>query len=158
QNVGPTLFRVRGDALAQLPVVDLIEQNQRRGHVEIPDVVAARLKVPAVLPRLRLERHDGGTEEIVAPSPGTVVRSPRIAGIDIDEPQVRVQRGLRPNRRAARFPGVTLPGVVSDLTRSWHRIEAPDFPSALGIVRGHATPKRSVTSRQPDEDHPVVVE
>src|SRR5262249_45168512 len=103
--------------------------------------------MPAILARLRLERHDGRTEEIVASSPGAVVRGPRISGTHIDEAQVRVQCRLRPDCGAAGPPGVALPGVVPDLTRPGHRVEAPDLPSRLGIVRGHATAKRPIAAR-----------
>src|SRR6266545_7221753 len=103
------------------------------------------LEVPGVFAGER-HRHDRGREQVVAGAVATHAARFRagIAGREIDEPEIRVDRRRLPDCGAAHLPGVRplgigvvrlWPGVGAKLARRWHGPEPPPLLAGPGIER-----------------------
>src|SRR5207244_6302991 len=103
----PVLAAV-AERLERRPAFGEREQHGGLRAVVIPDVVVDFLEMPAGLAGPEVERDYGGGEEIVA---WTVLAQDVRSGIasrHVDEPQVRVDRGRVPDRRAASLELIAL--------------------------------------------------
>ena len=109
-----------------------------------------RLVVPAQRPCLEVEGDRAVAEEVDADPCRPVVVGRRVAGVDVDHAEVRVDRGLRPD--AAAGPRAVAPGVPGDLPALVlralrNRVEhPPDGPG--GGVGGDDQPARDVSLGQ----------
>lgn len=160
EQVEPTgLARLR-DARPQLAVDVHVEQHDRAGRVVVPDVVVDFLEVPPVLAGLRVERDDRASEEVVAGPFGAVQVRGCVSGGEVQEPEVRIDRGRLPDGRAAVLPRVVVgrPRVVTDLARAGNRVEAPQLLPRRPVERRDPTADPIFTSGDAGVDPAVVVE
>src|ERR1700722_14772393 len=88
QNVNPALLGMGRQCMAHFSVVSLVEQDERRGHIEIPKIVMNRLIVPAIASGGGVQRNNRACEQIISAARGTVVIRPGISCVHINEPQV----------------------------------------------------------------------
>src|SRR5262249_13269420 len=107
ENVDPAGLAGLGDAQAPLAVVDLIEQHDRRGTIEVPQIVMHLLEVPGVF-ALERHRHDRGREQVVAGAvaPHAAGFRPGIAGQRRGEPGGGDAPGASASPRRRRPPGL----------------------------------------------------
>ena len=109
-----------------------VVEHQRRAEIVLPDVVMDRLKIPAHLSRLEIERDHGIVEEIVAGPQLAAVLRHRVPGRQVHQPELGVDRRRRPDRAAAVLPDVAVlrPGLVTRLagSRARRRSSTGYFP------------------------------
>src|SRR5215207_2805563 len=160
EEVEPAGLRCLGNPLVLLAVDLDVEEDDRAGRVVVPDVVVHLLEVPAVLTGLRVDRDNRGGEEVVAPPPAAVQVGGGVAGGEVEEPQLGVDRRCKEERSTAVLPRVVLlrPGVVPLLAWAGDGVEAPDFLAGLGVVRLYAPTDREFATGDARDHHAVVVE
>src|SRR5438876_9634800 len=160
QDVDPAGPAGLGDALARLAVGHGIEEHDRAGRVVVPDVVVDLLEVPDVLAGLRLQRDHRRAEQVVALAHRAVVIRPAVAGREVEEAELRIERGRVPDRGAAahRMVGAGRPGLAATLPRPGQRVPAPLDLAGLGVQRGDAPTHAEFASRDAGVHEAVVVE
>src|ERR1700730_13477425 len=94
------------------------------------------LEVPAIFSRFGLDGNHRDREQIVAGADTAVEIGPWVAGGEIDQAEVGIDRRCLPNGGPAVFPHVVIlrPGVVAELTRTGNGVEGPDQAAVLGVV------------------------
>src|SRR5207302_10555454 len=114
-----------------------VEEHDGARRVVVPDVVVDLLEVPAVLPCRGVDGDDRGCEEIVAGPDVAVVVGRGVAGREIQQAELRIDRRCLPDRRAAVLPGAAglRPGVVTDLAGAGDRVAAPQLLASLRVER-----------------------
>ncbi len=108
EHVEPPRLRRLRDALLAAGV----EQHDGARRVEVPDVVVHLLEVPLQLAGLHVERDDRRGVEVLAGPLATEPVGSRVAGREVEEPEIRIDGGRLPDRRAAaeihlRFPSAS---------------------------------------------------
>src|SRR5688572_1377935 len=113
------------DALARPAVVHRVEQHHGIRRVVVPQSVMHLLEVPAIFPRLRLDRDHGDAEQVVAGPHRAVQIGAGVARREVDEPELGIDGRRLPNGRAAVHPRVVVAGprVVAELAWTRNRIE-----------------------------------
>src|SRR6267143_1809771 len=154
---GPARF---GDALAGPAVDHGIEEHDRTGRVVVPDVVMDLLEVPHVLAGLRLQRDHRRAVQVVAFPHRPVVIGPAVAGREVEEAELRIERGRVPDRGAAAHRMVRAggPGLAATLPRPGQRVPAPLDLAALGVQCGDAPTHAEFAARDAAVHETVVVE
>ncbi len=166
ENVDPACLARLRDALAHLAFVHLLEQDHRARAVEIPQVVVHLLEVPGIFAFER-HRHDRGAEQIIARTIGADANGLRswLAGREIDEAEIRIDRRCLPNIGATLFPGVGFdgigivglrPGVGAELAGGRDGPEAPFFLAGLGVERREEAARLPISAGNAGIDHAVV--
>src|SRR5437667_297910 len=160
QDVDPAGPAGLGDALARLAVDHGIEEHDRAGRVVVPDVVVDLLEVPDVLAGLRLQRDHRRAEQVVALAHRAVVIRPAVAGREVEEAELRIERGRVPDRGAAahRMVGAGRPGLAATLPRPGQRVPAPLDLAGLGVQRGDAPTHAELAARDAAVHEALVVE
>ena len=142
------------------PVLLDVEQHGRRGRVGIPQIMADRLEVPAVLAGLRVDRHHGvavqvGALAVAAIGAGDgrgkreVHEAARLVHGEVERPGV----GAQPIT-----PAVALPGVVSHVARLRHGVELPQRVAAARVERTGVADAADSPARRVRADHDDVSE
>ncbi len=161
EDIQPRLLARHGDDLARLPVDGDVREERRRRHVEVPDRVVHELKVPLALSGREIDAHQALGKQV---GPGTfaavVVRRRRLDR-QVHEPEILVDRNLRPHADVAvDRPRVVEPRVVAELAGPGNRVERPqDLPRAHIVGAGHALgvvvgrDRHALFHRGADEDH-----
>src|SRR5438132_11521872 len=160
QDVDPAGPAGLGDALARLAVDHGIEEHDRAGRVVVPDVVVDLLEVPDVLAGLRLQRDHRRAVQVVALAHRAVVIRPAVAGCEVEEAELRIERGRVPDRGAAahRMVGAGRPGLAATLPRPGQRVPAPLDLAGLGVQRGDAPTHAELAARDAAVHEALVVE
>src|SRR5437588_6765494 len=112
------------------------------------------LKVPSILSRCGFDGDHRRGEQIVSrPDPSVEIRS-RVAGGEIDQPELRIDGRCLPDGTATVEPCLVVlrPGVVTDLSRPGDRIEGPEEVAILR-VEGLDAPARAVFAAGKSDDH-----
>src|SRR2546425_4604328 len=160
QDVDPARPPGFGDALARLAVDHGIEEHDRAGRVVVPDVVVDLLEVPDVLAGLRLQRDHRRAVQVVALAHRAVVIRPAVAGCEVEEAELRIERGRVPDGGAAahRMVGAGRPGLAATLPRPGQRVPAPLDLAGPGVQRGDAPTHAELAARDAAVHEAVVVE
>ena len=132
--------RPRRCALRSAPPIVDVEQHDGIRRVVVPDVVMHLLEVPAVFAGLRLDRDDRRGVQVVAGANGAVVVGARIAGREVDEPELGIDGRRLPHRRAAVLPRRRCPAATS-------RGRARPGPESCRTSRRACRPSRRTPSR-----------
>ncbi len=118
------------------------------------------LIVPAQLARLHVERQHRRGVEIVALPGGPAEHRHRIAGVDVYQAQVGVDRGRVPHATPALLPDLSVllialrrPGVSPCFAGAGNRVELPELLAGLGVERDHLASEGPVAVGQSGEDH-----
>src|SRR5690348_16620691 len=98
-------------------------------------VVGSELIVPFAPPRLRIERQDRATEEVIPLSNVSVGVGARVTDWPVKRIQVGIIRSSEPRPSAAVLPTVALPGLAAELPWRWDRIRPPQALAGIRIVR-----------------------
>ena len=157
EEVQPARLPGRADPLHRVAVVLDVEQDRRSRRVVVPDVVVDLLEAPFDLPGVLVDRDDRRRVEVVALA---VAAEPVVAGIarrDVEEVQVLVVRGGRPDRGAAAQVrrGVLRPGLAPGLARAGNHVGAPDAVARFGVDRLQEPARAVVRADDADVDLPV---
>src|SRR5262245_21611710 len=98
------------------------------------------LEVPAVLARLHFDGDDRVRVEVVAGADRTVEVGSRVAGREVQEPELGIDGGRLPHRRAAVLPDLVVlwPSLVPGLPRTGDGVESPDELAVPRVERLHA--------------------
>jgi hypothetical protein len=115
---------------------------------------------PLQLPRLVVERDHRGGEQVLTGAVAAVVVRPCVAGREVEEPEVRVDRRRLPDRCAARLPRVARlrPCVVARFPRPRDRVEAPKLLARGCVVRCDAAARAELAARDARDHLAVDVE
>src|SRR4029434_5920499 len=102
---------------------------------------------PTDLPCLQLEGHDRVSVEVVARTNLSTELRHRVSGRDVDQSEVGINRGNRPDRAASVLPDVAVfrPRLVSWLTGRRHDIEHPQLLAGLRLIADGATAREVVS-------------
>ena len=110
EDVDPALLGRLRDRLDRLAVHGDVRKDRRAGNVEVPDAVMDELVVPLALAGLEIQRDQALAEQVIArPMTAVVVAGRQLDG-QIDQPELFVDRHLRPHagvagvRRTTRSP------------------------------------------------------
>src|SRR6185436_17685487 len=115
------------------------------------------LEVPLVRAGLQIERDDRCGEEVVPAALRPIVVGAGVARGDIDQAELRIDRGLRPDRTAAVRPRVALPCLVTLLARTGHRPELPHLLAGLRVVGPELTAAALIATGDADVYKAVVI-
>src|SRR6266508_181323 len=134
-----------------------VEQDDGTRRVVVPDVVVHLLEVPLELARLQVERADRRRIEVLA---GALAAEPvraGVAGRDVEEPELRVDRRRLPDRPAAaevllRARG---PRIAARLARSRGCVPTPHGLPGRGVERLQERPRSILGADDADVDLPV---
>ena len=132
--------------------------------------------MPAVLTRLQVQRHDRGSEKLVARAQIARVRevrprmlrhvlslhaervAVRVTRAEVRQSQLGIDRRRTPNAAAAGPPHVVVrPRLVPEFVRTGNAVEAPHLGACPRVDSAHPAPRAHVTTRQHDEHHAVGV-
>src|SRR5262249_23059410 len=166
EDVNPACLARLRDALAHPAFVHLVEQDHRARAIEIPQIVMHLLEVPGIF-ALERHRHNRGAEQIIARTIGADANGLRswLAGREIDEAEIWIDRRCLPNIGAALFPGVGFdgigivglrPGVGAELARRRDGPEAPFFLAGPRVKRGEDAARLPISAGNAGIDHAVV--
>ena len=160
EDVGPARLADLRKPFAHRAADAHVEQHDGIRRVVIPEVVMNLLEVPAVLAGASLDRNDRRREQVVAGAHGAVEIGARIAGREIDQPELGVDGRRLPHRRAAVHPHLVVlrPGVVAELAGARDRVERPEQLAVVGVVRFDAAAHADLGAREARDHHAVVVE
>ena len=108
------------------PVAFQVDQDGRRRHVVVPQVVAHELLVPDALARAAVEGHERAGEEVVALSVAAVEIARGRRGGQVHEPELRVDAHRTPHVGGPRVaPRLVLPGLGAELALGRHHCGRP---------------------------------
>src|SRR5262249_27550260 len=140
--------------LAWLTIDRGVEQHHRVGRSVVPEIVMNLLVMPAVLPGPGIEREHRGAEKIVPRTHGAVEIRGRIVSGDVQETQLRIERGRLPDRGTSAFPRVVVggPGFVTRLARTGNGVEDPTQLAGLGVEGLEPPSSCQLTTRVTDDD------
>src|SRR5258708_34191814 len=160
KNITPSGYAYFRDGRAKLAVVFQIKPDHGARRIIIPQVVMHLLKVPAVLARLCLDGKNGHREQVIAFAQAAVEIRRGVAGREINQAMLRIDRGRLPHHGAALPPHCTVlrPALVTHLTGSGYGVERPQ---GLAILRAEGSDTASggeLASGKAADNHPVVVE
>ena len=112
-----------------------VVEDERRADVVLPDIVMHELVVPADLSGLQIERDDRVVEQVVAGADFAAPLRHGIAGFQIHQSEIRIDRRRCPQRAAAVFPDVAVlrPRLVARFARSRHDFEFPQARARLPV-------------------------
>src|SRR5262249_6885432 len=159
-DVYPTRLVWFGGGLAKTSVDHHVEEDDRTRAIVVPEVVMNLLEVPAIFACGRLDRHHRGRKQVVAGADSAIEIWSRIAGREVNQPELRIDRGCLPDAGAAMQPrfGVLRPRVVANLAGTRNRIEGPNQVAVFGVERFHASAGAVFGAGKSDDHHPVVIE
>ena len=148
------------DGFASHAVEVGVEQDRGIGRVEIPDVVAHELEVPAVLAGAYVERDQRDGKQIVAATNRAIQIRRGVARREVEHAELGVDARRLPHGRAAVLPSfvVLRPRCVADLAGTRHGVEIPHAFAALRVVSADATAHGVLAAREANDDLAVVVE
>src|SRR5262249_169003 len=129
----PRLAAMHED-LARTALIRDVRQHRTRRSVVVPQIVMDFLEVPFPLSRFQIERDERRGEQVIAPTLGSIRGGRRVAGGAVPQPELRIDRGMRPDGRAALFPRIAFPRLMAELAGAGHRPELPYFLPGLGVV------------------------
>src|SRR5580658_5921436 len=112
QYIKESVLRRLHDDLSKASVDAYVGENHRLRGREVPHVARRLLKIPNHLPCVRLNRDDGGKEQVVAAAGTAIVPIPRttVAGSDVKNVSVGIVRhGIPSCPAAAQFPPLARP-------------------------------------------------
>ena len=143
----------RRHRLDRLAVDRRVVQQQRRRDVRVPDVVAHHLVVPPPLARLHVEGEDRGGEQVVPLAELAAEHRHRVAGREVDHPQVGIDGADQPHAPAAELPGIVVlrPGVVAELAGTRDDEEGPLDRAGRGVEGQHPPLSADVAVGEADE-------
>ena len=155
----PVLVDLR-HRLAHDPFNLQIEQDHGIRRVEVPQIVADLLEVPAVLARGHVHSDDGDREKVVSGPHSAVEIRARIAGGEVQQAQFRIERGRLPHRGAAELPDLVVrgPRIVADLAGPGDRVERPDQGPVVRVIGLHASADTVFRTREPGNHQAVIIE
>src|SRR5690606_6909987 len=160
EDVDPAgLARLR-EALAHHAVDFDVEQHDGARAVVVPDIVMHLLEVPAVFAGLRIDGDDRRGEEVVAGADRAVVVGTGIAGREVQQAELRVDRRRLPDRRSAVLPDLVVlrPRVVADLAGAGDRVERPFELAGRGVESLDSPADFSLAAGEAREHETVVIE
>ena len=105
------IFEASPDGGHALAVDGHVEQRGRARHVVAPQVVRHLLETPFQRAGLHIERDDRHGPEVVAGSPGAGGLRRRIAGAEVEQPELGIERRRVPHRAAAVLPSLVRFGL-----------------------------------------------
>ena len=118
------------------------------------------LIVPAQLAGLHVEREQRRGVEVVAFARGAAEHRHGVAGVDVDEPEIDIDRRRVPHAGAALLPDLSVlrvarrrPRLVSRFARTGNRGELPQQLAGLGVERHDLAAKRPVAVGEAGEEH-----
>ena len=127
------------------------------------------LEMPAVRPRLHIERDDRPGEQIVSapmsfigeirvPIGRPILPQPDVTGGEIDHAEIRIERGAVQDAAPAVLVRVPLPRVREAVAWTGDRVELPDLFAGLGVVRAHLPASAAVAPGRADVHQTVVID
>src|ERR1044071_229330 len=111
-----------------------IDQHRHVGRIPVVDIVRSELEMPAELAGIGIQSDQRAGGEIVTLAAIAIVVGAGIAGAPVDQIESRVVGAGDPSGRATGFPAIALPGVMTGLTGTGHRPEAPEAAAGLRVV------------------------
>src|SRR6185503_5219364 len=98
-------------------------------------VIGRELEIPLQRAGVGVQRDDAVGIEIVALTLRRIPVGAGIAGTEIDGVERRIEGAHRPDRGAARLPGIAVPGLRPLFARLRNGVEAPELLAGPGVVR-----------------------
>ena len=142
------------------PVLLDVEQHRRRGRVGVPQIVANRLEVPAVLAAVRVHRHHGVAVQVGALTVAAVGARNGRRQREVHQVALRVDREVeRPGVGAQpSLPTVAGPRVMAHVARLRHGVELPERRAAARVVGAGVADAANRPGRRVRADHDDVAE
>src|SRR5690349_3148180 len=109
-------------------------------------VMRRELEVPLQPARISIESDQRARVEVISWTRIAVPVWSRISDAPVNEIRIRIVRPSHPRRTTASFPGVAFPRLVTGLTRSWDRVEAPYPLAGLRVVSIKESPDAGLTA------------
>ena len=140
EDVDEALLARLGHRLDRAAVDGDVGQDRRRRDVVVPERMVHELEVPLARSGTQVDAHQGLAEEVVSRpvAPVEVVR--RGLHREVDQPQLLVDRDLRPHARVAVLGrGAVQPRVVAELARRGDRVKDPEALARAHVERPYVS-------------------
>ena len=157
------LRRLHHDAALAFRIVQVGDHDRLRRRI-VPGFAGRCLIVPLVLAGVRVERDDGGQEQVVAAAGRAILLVPRraVASADIDGVELGIVGHAVPQRAAAaELPELAIPRLagfgefrllVAFGRIAGHGVPAPRLRAGLGVVGGDVAAHAVFGAAIPDDD------
>ena len=132
-----------------------LEQDVLHRRVVVPHVVRGVLIVRLLLAGVRVDGHDTVGEQVVALADPAVEVGARVAGVEVQEVELLVERRRRPTVCAASRPRLALgrPRVASGFVGLGDHVAAPHALAGLELERVGVAAHPELSTGASDDDH-----
>src|SRR5262249_43851367 len=134
------------------PAESDVREHRSTDRVVVPAIIWSVLESPHDAPGDGVERERRRSPFVVTLAQ-VAVPGGGVAGVPVDEVQVRIVDACRPCRRAAVPPGVARPGLVARLARSRDRVRRPAQRSRSGVERLDEAADAELAAGYARQDH-----